>query len=133
MSEFVPILLVTFNRPEHTKQTIDALRIQKPPLVYVFQDGARTGNVRDVENCALVREVIEQGIDWPCELHKVFSETNRGCRDAIIFAISEVLKQHESVIVVEDDIIKNGDNMPGKWQLMIFLGQQTIKKMQEAS
>ena len=34
---------------------------------------------------------------------------------------------------VEDDVIRNGDNMPGKWQLMIFLGQQTILKMQQAS
>lgn len=32
--------------------------------------------------------------------------------------------------LVENDIIKNGDNMPGKWQLMIFLGQQTILNMQ---
>ena len=32
---------------------------------------------------------------------------------------------------VVDDIIKNGDNMPAKWQLMIFLGQQTILKMQQ--
>ena len=42
-------------------------------------------------------------------------------------------KLHHFHPPVEDDIIKNGDNMPGKWQLMIFLGQQTIKKMQEAS
>ena len=34
---------------------------------------------------------------------------------------------------VEDDVIKNGDNMPAKWQLMIFLGQQTILKMQKES
>lgn len=34
---------------------------------------------------------------------------------------------------VENDIIKNADNMPGKWQLMIFLGQQTIKKIQETA
>ena len=33
--------------------------------------------------------------------------------------------------LVDDDIIKNGENMPGKWQLMIFLGQQTILKMQQ--
>ena len=31
---------------------------------------------------------------------------------------------------VEDDMIRSGGNMPGKWQLMIFLGQQTILKMQ---
>lgn len=100
-----PILLVTFNRPEHTKRTIGALRVQKPPLVYVFQDGPRAGNAIDKENCSLVRSVIERGVDWPCELYTVFSETNRGCRDAIIYAITEVLKLHESVIVVEDDII----------------------------
>lgn len=31
---------------------------------------------------------------------------------------------------VEDDMIRSNGNMPGKWQLMIFLGQQTILKMQ---
>ncbi len=35
--------------------------------------------------------------------------------------------------LVEDDIISKGDNMPAKWQLMIFLGQQTILQMQNNS
>lgn len=100
-----PVLLITFNRPEHTKRTIEALRLQQPPLVYVFQDGARKNNERDAVACPAVREVIEKEIVWECELHTHFSEQNRGCRDAIIFAISSVLKEHESVIVVEDDII----------------------------
>ena len=42
-------------------------------------------------------------------------------------------KLHRFHPPVEHDIIKNGDNMPAKWQLMIFLGQQTIKKMQETT
>lgn len=105
MSNRIPILLITFNRPEHTKRTIEALRVQKPPLVYVFQDGARAGNEQDSVNCLAVREIIENEIDWKCELHTHFSEQNRGCRDAIIYAISSVLKEHEAVIVVEDDII----------------------------
>ena len=29
--------------------------------------------------------------------------------------------------------LRNADNMPGKWQLMIFLGQQTILRMQKQS
>ena len=40
-------------------------------------------------------------------------------------------KLHQFRPPVEDDAIKNGDNMPGKWQLLIFLGQQAIKEMQE--
>ena len=35
--------------------------------------------------------------------------------------------------LVENDIISHGENMPGKWQLMILLGQQTILKMQQES
>jgi len=42
-------------------------------------------------------------------------------------------KHHRYRPPVENDIIMNGANMPGKWQLMIFLGQQTIIKMQEAA
>ena len=101
----VPVLLITFNRPNHTQRTIDALRVQKPPLVFVFQDGPRLGNEQDRVNCRTVRDVITRGIDWNCEVHFYFSNNNRGCRDAIIFAITEVLKLYESVIVVEDDII----------------------------
>ena len=33
--------------------------------------------------------------------------------------------------LVENDIISNGGNMPGKWQLIIFLGQQTLLEMQK--
>lgn len=101
----IPIVLITFNRPIHTQRTIDALREQQPPLVYVFQDGPRQGNATDIEKCLQVREAVAKGIDWKCELHTHYSQINRGCRDAVIYAISSVLKEYESVIVVEDDII----------------------------
>ena len=46
----IPVLLITFNRPEHTRRTIDALRVQQPSLMYVFQDGPRAGNEKDKVN-----------------------------------------------------------------------------------
>jgi len=33
----------------------------------------------------------------------------------------------------EVDMLKGADNMPGKWQLLIFLGQQTILNLQKAT
>ena len=42
-------------------------------------------------------------------------------------------KQHRFQPPVRNDVIANVENMPGKWQLLIFLGQQTIKKMQETA
>ena len=101
-----PVLLITFNRPIHTRKTLEALLVQEPPVLYVFQDGPRKDNPSDVDNCQKVRSVIEECINGKrIQAKTYFSRINRGCRDAIIFSISEVLKRHEEVIVVEDDII----------------------------
>ena len=41
--------------------------------------------------------------------------------------------KHNNYKVLNDiEMLSNADTMPGKWQLLIFLGQQTIKKMQES-
>ena len=32
---------------------------------------------------------------------------------------------------VRDEMIMNGENMPGKWQLMIYMGQKVILNLQE--
>ena len=103
-----PVLLIVFNRPEHTERTLKALLTQKPRIIYIFQDGPRDRHLDDYSKCRRVREVVEvqlKQLDFNIEIHKCYSEVNRGCRDAIIYAITSVLKEHESVIVVEDDII----------------------------
>lgn len=44
------------------------------------------------------------------------------------------LRPHEHnkyKVLNEIDILKGADNMPGKWQLLIFLGQQTILSLQK--
>lgn len=105
---FSPVLLILFNRPEHTRRTLESLLLQRPNELYIFQDGPRANNNNDVKNCQLVKEEIDNQLQlFPYDIivHKHYSKINRGCRDAIIFAITSVLKEHESVIVVEDDII----------------------------
>ena len=42
-----PVLLITFNRPEHTRRVLEAILAAQPHDLYVFQDGAREGNVDD--------------------------------------------------------------------------------------
>lgn len=108
MMNNIPVLLIVFNRPNHTLKTLDALLKQFPSELYIFQDGCRINNSEDIVNCTQVREVIDHSlnkVDYNIKVHKHYSNTNRGCRDAIIYAISSVLKEHESVIVVEDDIV----------------------------
>ena len=52
---------------------------------------------------------------------------------ALWVAYYNFLRPHKSCHYkppVEDAIIQNGENMPGKWQLLIYLGQQTILNLQ---
>ena len=52
---------------------------------------------------------------------------------ALWVAYYNYLRPHKNngyKVLNQVDMLKNADNMPGKWQLLIFLGQQTILKMQ---
>jgi hypothetical protein len=103
-----PVLLIVFNRPEHTQKMLESLLVQRPSELYVFQDGPRVNNTYDLENCQLIRNVIEeqlQNLSYDIIVHKYYSDINRGCRDAIIHAITSVLEVHESVVIIEDDIV----------------------------
>ena len=40
-------------------------------------------------------------------------------------------RQFNGKVLNEVDMLTGAENMPGKWQLLIYLGQQTIKKLQE--
>ena len=40
-------------------------------------------------------------------------------------------KHNHYKVLNEVEMLKGADNMPGKWQLLIFLGQQTILQMQK--
>lgn len=40
-------------------------------------------------------------------------------------------KHNKYKVLNEVEMLRGADNMPGKWQLLIFLGQQTILTMQK--
>ncbi len=40
-------------------------------------------------------------------------------------------KHNKYKVLNEVEMLQGADNMPGKWQLLIFLGQQTILNLQK--
>lgn len=105
---FYPILLITFNRPEHTRRTLEALQknaYASDSDLYVYVDGPRSCNIeKDTKAIAEVEKVILSE-NWCKSVTLRKSEFNRGCRDAVIYAISDMLKTFDAVIILEDDII----------------------------
>lgn len=99
-----PLLILAFNRPDHTRQLISALRAIRPAIVYCSQDGPRSGNTRDRAACQAVTQVWDE-IDWPCERHLLIRKRNLGCQQAVSQAITWFFKHVEAGIILEDDCI----------------------------
>lgn len=100
-----PILLITFNRPDHVRQVLMEIRKQQPAQLFVCQDGAREGNALDQDHVQQVRDVINELVDWPCELHTLYQEKNLGCGPGPVAGISWFFSQVEMGIIFEDDAV----------------------------
>ena len=106
----VPVLLITFNRPNHTRRVLETIIAAQPKELYVFQDGAREGNEDDLVKCASVRDVIEELlVGTNIELHKYYSPINLGCGAGPMTGIRWYFGQVEMGIVMEDDCLPHPD------------------------
>lgn len=106
-----PVLIMAFNRPDLLRALLDRLRLIQPSSVYVAIDGPRAtreGEAARVQEC---RELVS-AIDWPCEVHTRFQDTNLGCGLGVSTAISWFFDQVERGIILEDDIIPDPSFFP---------------------
>lgn len=104
-----PILLITFNRPNHTRRVFEEIKKQKPKQLFIFQDGARQNNEADIEKCAAVRAIFTEPLDWDCELKTYYSDKNLGCGQGPATGISWFFEHVEQGIIMEDDCLPHPD------------------------
>ena len=104
MDDNTPVLLIVFNRPETTRKVFDAIKKAKPQKFYIAADAPRIGNIDDQKNCTLVKDIVKQ-IDWDCETHYRFAETNQGCGPGPYNAISWAFENENRLIILEDDCV----------------------------
>ena len=114
-----PILLITFNRPDHTRQVWDEIKKQKPKYLFVFQDGARPNNKEDIDKVEQVRALFKPNeIDWECELKTNFNENNLGCGRGPAAAITWFFDNVEEGLIFEDDAVPATDFFPYAEELL---------------
>ncbi len=104
-----PILLITFNRPTHTRLVWNEIKKQQPKQVFIFQDGAREGNTIDTKKREAVRTIFEEERDWDCELKTFYSNENAGCGKGPAAAISWFFENVDQGIIIEDDTVPGQD------------------------
>lgn len=110
-----PILLITFNRPDHVRQVLTEILKQEPHDLYICQDGAREGNNTDRIKCQEVRDVINELTsayavsNKDFTLHTLYQERNLGCGPGPAAGIDWFFSQVEMGIVIEDDCVPHPD------------------------
>ncbi|MCP9808497.1 glycosyltransferase family 2 protein [Cyanobium sp. HWJ4-Hawea] len=101
----VPILLIAWRRPHTLRQVIDAIRPVAPTRLYVACDGPNPSRPGEAEKVAATRRLIEEEIDWPCQINRLYSDVNQGCKLGVSRAITWFFEQVEEGIIVEDDCV----------------------------
>ncbi len=107
-----PLLILAWRRPHTLRQVINAIRPVAPTRLFVTCDGPNPERPGEAEKVAATRQVIEQEIDWPCQIERLYSDVNQGCRIGVSRAICWFFEQVEEGIILEDDCVPHPDFFP---------------------
>lgn len=105
MTTLAPILLFTYNRPEHLRNTLHALRMNTLATesdLFVYSDAPK--QPEQIETVERVRQIIRQ-IDGFKSVTLIERTENWGLARSIIDGVTTQITRFGRVIVLEDDLI----------------------------
>lgn len=105
LENLAPIVLFVYNRPDHTKQTVEALQKNELAIdseLFIYSDAAKNENAEQKVN--EVREYIKN-IDGFKKVTIVEREKNWGLANSIIDGVTKIVNEYGKIIVLEDDLV----------------------------
>jgi len=103
--KLAPIVLFVYNRPEHTRMTIEALQentLASESELFIYSDAAKNVDVQDSVNT--VREYLKT-VDGFQSVTIIEREENWGLANSIINGVTEIVNEYGKIIVLEDDLV----------------------------
>lgn len=102
---YAPVVMFTYNRPEHTSRTISSLlrnTLAKETEVTIYSDAPKSE--LDVETVAEVREYL-RSVSGFRSLNIIEQTENQGLANSIISGVTRSVNQHGRTVVLEDDML----------------------------
>jgi hypothetical protein len=99
------VLFLIFNRLDTTMQVFEAIRLARPPRLYIAADGPRDSRPDEDNKVKAVRNYVMDHIDWGCEVKTLFREKNLGCKYGVSGGIDWFFENEEMGIILEDDCL----------------------------
>lgn len=103
--KFAPIILFVYNRPDHTRQTVEALRknlLAEESELIIFSDAAK--NQGDKIQVSQVRQYLKT-IRGFKNIRIKERPDNCGLAKSIISGVAQTVNAYGKIIVLEDDLI----------------------------
>lgn len=103
-SNKAPVAIFIYKRPELVKGLINAIRAYQPSKLYIAADGPKVeGGQLEFQLCKEARRVAEVGVNWPCELKRVYAPKNMGLRVRLESGLDSLFAEEREAIVLEED------------------------------
>lgn len=99
-----PVALFAYNRPAHTRRTLESLAanpLASETVLHIYADGSK--GAADAAGVAAVRALLRERL-WCGEVHVYAAPANRGLAPSILMGVTERLEQSPRLIVLEDDL-----------------------------
>lgn len=96
-----PILLITYNKVDTTKLVLNQILKQNPKHLIIASDGPKSQKSHD--QVYSLRRYFDHNIEIP--FTKLYSDTNKGCKEGVEYAITESFKIYDELIILEDDTL----------------------------
>lgn len=107
MQNLAPIALFVYNRPEHTRRTLNYLQknlLADESRLFIFSDAAKTEE--DKAKVEEVRHVIKEVSGFKSVKVNLRKE-NLGLANSIIGGVTQLVNEYGKVIVFEDDLLSS--------------------------
>ena len=107
----VPVLLIFFNRPGCFEKVFEQVKKARPSKLFLYQDGAREGNERDLIGIEKCRKIASD-VDWECDVKTLYQERNYGCDPSEYIAQKWAFSHVDKCIILEDDDVPSQSFFP---------------------
>lgn len=100
-----PIVLFVYNRPWHTRQTIEALQkneLASESELFIYSDEAKNDEAR--RSVDEVRAYVERVAGFK-KVTVIKREKNWGLANSIIDGVTKIVNEYGKIIVLEDDLV----------------------------
>ncbi len=108
MKSLAPIVLFAYNRPTHTKKTLDALALNElasESNLFIYIDGYKSdAKPIEINRINKVKSITQAESRFKSVTIRA-SVMNKGLAASIINGVSEVVNQYGRIIVLEDDLV----------------------------